>query len=342
MVDPLISLLIAVFLTAVGLWLFWPESGLFWRWRHDQQLTERVLREDALKHVYQSEMDGDKPSVKSLAGELSIPISQAAQLLNSLQVNELLENIDGNLRLTHQGRDYALRVVRAHRLYERYLADETGYEEAEWHTKAHQQEHNLSVEDVAMLSARLGNPTHDPHGDPIPTANGFVAYQEKSVQLPALGIDQTARIIHLEDEPEAIYAQLIAEGLHVGQTVRMLEVTAQRVRFWGEGDEHILAPILAANIAVLPIPDESPEEAPLGETLTTLKSGRDARIIGLSPRIRGVERRRLMDLGILPGTSVTAELVSAGGDPTAYRIRGALIALRKTQTDQIFIAPQES
>lgn len=342
MVDPLMTLLIAIIITAVGLWFFWPERGLFWRWRHDQQLTERVFREDALKHIYESEMDGEKPSVKSLAGELSVPVNRAAQILNSLQVNELLENIDGTLRLTSQGRDYALRVIRAHRLYERYLADETGYEEAEWHTKAHQQEHNLSVEDVAALSARLGNPTHDPHGDPIPTANGYVEYQEQSVQLPCLDIDQTARIIHLEDEPEAIYAQLIAEGLNVGQTVRLLEVSPQRVRFWGEGDEHILAPILAANIAVLPIPDNSPEDKPAGETLTTLKPGKDARIASISPRIRGVERRRLMDLGLLPGTLVTAELVSAGGDPTAYRIRGALIALRKNQTDQIFIAPQES
>jgi Fe2+ transport system protein FeoA len=44
-----------------------------------------------------------------------------------------------------------------------------------------------------------------------------------------------------------------------------------------------------------------------------------------------------MDLGLLPGTTITAEMTSAGGDPTAYRVRGALIALRKTQSDLIFV-----
>ena len=55
----------------------------------------------------------------------------------------------------------------------------------------------------------------------------------------------------------------------------------------------------------------------------------------LSPQCRGPERRRLMDLGILPGTVIQAELVSPSGDPTAYRIRDALIALRKEQADWV-------
>jgi Fe2+ transport system protein FeoA len=45
----------------------------------------------------------------------------------------------------------------------------------------------------------------------------------------------------------------------------------------------------------------------------------------------------MMDLGILPGTTVTAEMISPGGDPTAYRIRGALVALRKDQAEHIRI-----
>ncbi len=51
----------------------------------------------------------------------------------------------------------------------------------------------------------------------------------------------------------------------------------------------------------------------------------------------GLERRRMMDLGILPGTSIEAELVSPLGDPTAYLVRGALIALRREQARQITV-----
>jgi DtxR family Mn-dependent transcriptional regulator len=341
MLTPLISLLIAATLVAIGLGFFWPESGLFWRWQRNRTLTERVLREDALKHICQGELDGEKPTAISLAGALGIGGGEATHIISGLQSSGLLELRGSDLHLTSAGRDYALRIIRAHRLYERYLAEESGYTESEWHTQAHEREHQLTSEDVAALSTRLGNPTHDPHGDPIPTADGSIHFPENSVPLAMLDLDKPARIVHLEDEPETVYAQLVAEGLVVGQEIRLLETTSQRVRFWADGDEHVLAPILAANVGVIPIP-EVVEETPPGEPLTRLKPGQEAQVVHLSPRIRGVERRRLMDLGLLPGTTITAEMVSAGGDPTAYRIRGALIALRKTQTDQIYVCADVS
>ena len=59
----------------------------------------------------------------------------------------------------------------------------------------------------------------------------------------------------------------------------------------------------------------------------------------ISPACRGVERRRLLDLGLVPGTRVTAEFTSPAGDPVAYRVRGALIALRNQQADMIYVEP---
>lgn len=78
------------------------------------------------------------------------------------------------------------------------------------------------------------------------------------------------------------------------------------------------------------------EEAP--ETLAALEPGEQATVVGLSPNCRGLERRRLMDLGLLPGTVVAAEMRSPVGDPTAFRIRGALIALRGEQAANIRIS----
>jgi Fe2+ transport system protein FeoA len=74
-------------------------------------------------------------------------------------------------------------------------------------------------------------------------------------------------------------------------------------------------------------------------TLSVLKPGSSAVIDHLT--LEGEERRRLFDLGMVPGTRVTAEFRSALGDPVAYRIRGALIALRKAQASQIVIKPVE-
>ncbi|MBN1120209.1 MAG: ferrous iron transport protein A [Anaerolineae bacterium] len=86
--------------------------------------------------------------------------------------------------------------------------------------------------------------------------------------------------------------------------------------------------------------EEQVRTEPLEEEKTTwrlseLKPGRIAVIDHLA--IDGEERRRLMDLGMVPGTRVTAEFRSALGDPVAFRIRGSLIALRKVQTRQIVI-----
>jgi len=335
MPDPLISLLSAAILAAIGSAIFWPERGLYWRWQRANEMTERVLTEDALKHIQHRENHGNKPSLESLAGILSISTNQAAEVISHLEEGGFIKTQGSEFKLTPSGREYALRIIRAHRIYERYLADETGYGEAEWHSKAHQVEHQLSLEEVEKLASQLGNPTYDPHGDPIPTSDGLMIYREDRIALSQLDLDTPARIIHIEDEPEAIYAQLVAEGLHVGQEVRLLETSSQRIRFWAGHDEHVLAPILAANISVIPI-RETPQVVEMpGEPLTNLKPGQEAQVVALSPRIRGAERRRLMDLGLLPGTSIEVEIESAGGDPIAYRVRGAVIALRKSQAELI-------
>ncbi len=73
------------------------------------------------------------------------------------------------------------------------------------------------------------------------------------------------------------------------------------------------------------------------ERLSSLKQGELGRIVNILPECQGAERRRFMDLGIVPGTIVSVEFTSPGGDPTAYLIRHSLIGLRKEQADYISI-----
>jgi DtxR family Mn-dependent transcriptional regulator len=330
----------ATFLIA-SWFLFRPERGWFWQWQHGQKLTAKVLQEDALKQIHQCETHGDKPSVNSIAGALKVSPDEVTKVINNLVAHELLQFEGSEIKLTTAGREYALRMIRAHRLYERYLADETGYEETEWHDRAERFEHTLTTESTNQLAARLGNPTHDPHGDPIPTASGHMIEPQR-ILLTNLNLDKPARIIHLEDEPETVYAQIVAEGLHIGQVVRLIESTPQRVKFWADGDEHVVAPIVAANITVAEL-SEAPQQVQVkGEALSSLLPGETGRVVQLSYRIRGAERRRLMDLGVLPGTLVSNEMNSAAGDPSAYRIRDAMIALRKSQADMILITKEET
>ena len=333
MPDPLVSLMVAAAI-AVGAFFALRQYP---RWQRRRETNERVLSEDALKHIHKCEMHGRQPTMESIAGIVNLSLNGTAELLATMEKGQLLRIEQAAIHLSPRGRMTALHIIRAHRLWERYLADETGYREAEWHGQAERYEHLLSPSDANSLAARLGNPTHDPHGDPIPTADGDMV-EHGGQALCALPVDTTARIVHLEDEPPVVYAQIVAEGIYLGMLVRVIESTSERVRFWADGNEHVLAPMVAMNVTAKPLPVEVAEkvdEEPM--VLSSLQPGESAEVVAIARTCRGAERRRFMDLGLLPGTSVAAEMRSPGNDPTAYRIRGALIALRREQANQIHI-----
>jgi len=316
--------------------LFWPVSGLWWSWRHGRRSSERVLIEDALKHVHDCDYHGQPCTLASLSGALELGGGHAARLVARLERLHLVESRGSNYRLTPDGRREALRAIRLHRLWERYLADETGLDPSEWHAQAEIREHRMSAAEAESLASRMGDPRYDPHGDPIPTASGEIA-PPRGMPLTQLAIDRPAEIVHVEDEPREIYEQLLAEGMHPGMRVRVLERDARRIRFEADAEEHVLAPVFAANLSAMELP-ETEEEAPgTFERLSGLDLGQRAVVVGISRVCRGQPRRRLLDLGIVPGTVVTAELRSPSGDPTAYRIRGAMIALRREQADLIHV-----
>ena len=86
--------------------------------------------------------------------------------------------------------------------------------------------------------------------------------------------------------------------------------------------------------------NEKKEQIQRGTPLNSLKPGDKGLVLSLSPRLRGADRRRMMDLGVLPGTEIDVAMRSPSGDPTAYRIRGALIALRADQANLIQVEKQ--
>ncbi len=329
MVDPAVALLIFGLLVLVALALFWPEKGVVPRLLQVAGMTERVRVEDCLKHLYKCEYYRRPCTVESVAGSVGVNRSQAVQILDRLEEQDLARATGEGFALTDAGREYAVHVVRAHRLLERYLADRTGVQPRDWHGRAERGEHRLSPSQAQALSSRLGHPLYDPHGDPIPTVDGEVP-PFTGRPLTSLEPGRSAVIVHLEDEPGEIYETLTHAGLAPHMTVHLLTSDGGEVRFEADGREHALRPVEAANITVEPLPDEVPAEEERN-TLAELQEGQDARVVEIRGGLQGPQRRRLMDLGLVPGTVVRAELKSAGGDPTAYRVRGALIALRSDQ-----------
>ncbi|MDH5605822.1 MAG: metal-dependent transcriptional regulator [Anaerolineae bacterium] len=340
MVDPLAALIIAVMVVGLLYILLKPGSGIVSRWIALRKISARVLREDALKHILKLNLAGDKPNLRSLAGALGISMDQTAGVVDDLEKHALVRIQSGNWELTETGREIAVQIVRAHRLYERYLAEETGYQEGEWHLKAESQEHSLTLEEIKTIERALGFPSHDPHGDPIPTSQGAII-PHQGISLVDLPLLQPARIVHIPDEPERVAAEVAQAGLLPGMVIEVLESNAGGLQIQRNGERILLSAMVASGFAVLPIQPEI--SAPAGNVpLNQLEIGKKAKVAAISPRCRGQERRRLMDLGILPGTEITAELSSPGGDPIAYRIRDTLIALRGEQASLIQINLMES
>ncbi len=340
MTDPGFALAIGTAILIVMGFVAWPRVGLWARWQDMRRTTHRVLIEDALKHLYDCEYKKLVCTLQSLAGALGVSVNEITQLLSGLESHHLVRFEREGLVLTEEGRSYALRVIRMHRLWERYLADETGVQELQWHIEAEQKEHQMTPAQADALSAQMGDPRFDPHGDPIPTASGDLPIQQGQ-PMTQLHRGDVARIVHVEDEPEAVYAQLVALGLTPGMHLRILDASAERIRFEADGAESVLAPIVAANVTVLTL-NEEPVPETMHDTLDQLEVGKSARVVSLARRCRGQQRRRLMDLGVLPGTLVRAEMRSASGDPTAYIIRGATIALRRAHAGLINIRREEN
>ena len=322
------------------IYFFIPRFGLLVLYKGWQEARQREQVEDALKHLLDREQGGHHASPKSLTGALDLRRIKTTALIASMESQGLVESRGSELHLTPEGERWAMQIVRAHRLWERYLADEARMPLDKIHTEAHRREHGLTADQLDEMEAALGHPSFDPHGDPIPTREGTMTRAE-STPITSWQTDRPARIVHLEDEPAIAYQQITAAGLRLGQTVRILESTPQRYTLSDGENEYRLAPAVAANVHVAPLPEGA--VMPAGTiSLNELKHDQHAEIITLDEAVQGFTRRRFLDLGLTPGTQIYPELQNFFGDPRAYRVRGTLIALRKDQAAQIWVKPVSS
>ena len=312
----------------------WPRHGLLARWRASRALRARHQIEDALKHIHALNRRGAAASLESLAGALRQSLPAIVALTERMQSEGWIETTEAGLRLTPAGNDWALHVIRAHRLWERHLADQAGWPLADLHAEADRREHASTADDLTAMEAELGYPRHDPHGDPIPSASGEMA-DNHHAPLDRWLVSVPARIAHIEDEPGEVFAQIVAQGLKPGQTVRVVESTPSRIVFEAGEAQHVLAPVIAANVFV----EAAPMVTLQGRSLSALRVGERATVLALTDNCQGLTRRRFLDLGLTPGAVVEAALSNPLNDPVAYRVRGTLIALRREQAEKVLIDP---
>src|SRR5580693_10808450 len=136
------------------------------------ELVRSAAVEDYSKAIYSLQSRSDQPvSTTALAERLGITPGSVSAMLKRLDELGLITHLPyRGVRLTPDGRRIALEVIRHHRLLESYLAEALGMPWDRVHDEAEVLEHVLSEDLEALIAAKLGHPTHDPHGDPIPSA----------------------------------------------------------------------------------------------------------------------------------------------------------------------------
>ena len=187
-----------------------------------KHLTDSI--QDYLKHIYELTENGEPASTNDLAARLGVKpasVTGMVQKLASIEPALVVYHKHQGVTLTHVGEQDALEVVRHHRLLESWLVKSLGYRWDEVHEEACRLEHVISEDFEARIAAALGNPSRDPHGDPIPDAN-LVMPNDEALPLSSLRPPQQAVVLRVTDEDPALLRLLDELGLVPGA---QLEIT---------------------------------------------------------------------------------------------------------------------
>jgi DtxR family transcriptional regulator, Mn-dependent transcriptional regulator len=180
--------------------------------------------QDYAKAIYALEArSGEAVGNNELAERLGVPPGTASAMVKRLDELGLAEHTPYHgVRLTAAGRRVALRMLRRHRLLELFLVETLDLPWDRVHEEAERLEHSLSDELEAAIAERLGNPTHDPHGDPIPSAE-LVLDEPETVSLADLDEGSEGRFVRVSDADPAVLRHLGERGVKPGRTLKVIE-----------------------------------------------------------------------------------------------------------------------
>ena len=219
---------------------------------HHQPAAVSSAIEDYAKAIYALEQRGGSVSTNSLAERLGVTPASASGMVKRLCEMGLVEHRPYHgVSLTDGGRRVALEVIRHHRLLELYLVESLGVPWDRVHEEAEVLEHVLSEQLEELIAAKLGNPTRDPHGDPIPTPD-LTIEEGPTRSLQTLGPGDRGTFARVSDSDPDMLRFLAERGIAPGDE---FEVTDKQpfdgplfVRF---GDSvHVLGGALARSMRV--------------------------------------------------------------------------------------------
>lgn len=202
--------------------------------------------EDYLKTVYaHTEWQPEPITPSVLAGRLGVAPSSVTEMVKKMAAAGLVAHVPyGAVRLTDAGLARALAVVRRHRLIETWLVQEMGYTWDEVHDEAEVLEHALSDRLLEAIDVRLERPARDPHGDPIPAADGTLQ-RRPTVLLAEAPVGHSGAIVRISDRDPEVLRSLDGAGLGLDTVVTVTDAAADAVSLRVGQRTHVL-PLAAA------------------------------------------------------------------------------------------------
>ncbi|MEQ8579544.1 MAG: metal-dependent transcriptional regulator [Balneola sp.] len=181
--------------------------------------------EDYLKAIYLLEIDGVVATTNNIAESLSVSSASVTNMFKKLAKLQLINHKSyRGAELTKAGEKIALEVIRHHRLLELYLKEMMGYSWDQVHDEAEKLEHHISEQFEDKIAELLNDPTHDPHGDPIPSKEGVVP-EMASLAITDAEENESYIIGRVRDQDPELLRFLEKSGIIPGVKVTILEKT---------------------------------------------------------------------------------------------------------------------
>jgi Mn-dependent DtxR family transcriptional regulator len=149
--------------------VFASKKGLLNSYLRRIELNRRIYKEDIIKYVFRSA--DSQPNVSNISDALDLSEGKTTRFLRSLKHRGVVSQLSPFVKLSTTGEVMALKLIRAHRLWETYLVDKLNLSPDQIHEEAENYEHFLSDELLDEVDELLGSPESDPHGSPIPPKN---------------------------------------------------------------------------------------------------------------------------------------------------------------------------
>jgi DtxR family Mn-dependent transcriptional regulator len=212
--------------------------------------------EDYAKAIYALETRGEGAAVSTnaIAERLGVTAASASNMVKKLDTLGLVRHVPyRGVQLTSDGVKVALEVIRHHRLLELYLAETLGVPWDRVHDEAEVLEHVLSEELEELIAAKLGHPTHDPHGDPIPSRDLEIE-EGSSTMLQELEPGTSGVFVRVSDSDPAMLRYLADRGIRPGASFTVVDKQPFDgpvfARFGDDPDVHIIGGALARAMRV--------------------------------------------------------------------------------------------